>query len=67
MTQKWVGDTPRGSSKLKNTSIGYKWLQNLIIIGWYGYCGYVEVVCDPKMGGGAPEGVIKVEKHLYWL
>ena len=30
--------------------------QKLIIICWYGYCGYDEVGCDPKMGGGTPRG-----------
>ena len=57
MNQKWVGDTPRGVLKVENTYIGYKWLQNLIITCWYGYCGYGEVGCDPKMGGGPPQGV----------
>ena len=31
-------------------------LQKLIIICWYGYCGYGDVGCDPKMGGGTPPG-----------
>ena len=31
-------------------------LQKLIVICWYGYCGYGEVGCDPKMGGGNPPG-----------
>ena len=43
---------------MKNTSIGYKWLQNLIITCWYGYCGYGKVGCDPKMGGGPPGGYL---------
>ena len=42
-------------------------LQKLIIICWYGYCGYGEVGCDPKMGGGPPGGSSTLEKHLYWL
>ena len=35
VTQKWVGDTPRGVLEVENTSIVYKWLQKLIIICWY--------------------------------
>ena len=52
----WGTPPPRGPSKLKNTSIDYKWLQKLIIICWYGYCGCGEVSCDPKVGGGPPGG-----------
>ena len=36
--------------------------QKLIIICWYGCCGYGEVGIDPKMGGGTPRGVFNVEK-----
>ena len=38
-------------------------LQKLIIICWCGYCGYGEVDCDPKMGGGHL-GVFDVGKTL---
>ena len=31
-------------------------LQKLIIICWYGYCGYSDVGFGPEMGGGAPPG-----------
>ena len=64
VTQKWVGGPPGGSSMLKKTSFGYKWLQKLIIICWYGYCGYGEVGYDPKMGGGTPRGVLEFGKTL---
>ena len=61
----WV-TPPGGSSKLKNTSIGYKWLQKLIITCWYGYCGYGEVGCDPKMGGGPPGGIFPTPLRTDW-
>ena len=36
--------------------------QNLIIICWYGCCGYGEVGIDPKMGGGTPGGSSMLKK-----
>ena len=56
------GDPPGGPQCWKNISFGYKWLQKLIIICWYSYRRCGEVVCDPKMGGGTPRGVLNVKK-----
>ena len=37
-------------------------LQKLILICWYGYCGYGEVGCDPKWVGGPPGGSSMLKK-----
>ena len=49
---KMGGAPPGGLRFWRDTSLGYKWLQKLIIICWYGYCGYGQVDNDPKTGGG---------------
>ena len=58
MPPKWVEEPPtavhpvRGVLKVEKTPlVVINGSQKLINIRLYGYCGYGEVDCDPKMGG----------------